>query len=459
MSSDSQNNFFVIAKNAIIDRLSLTGDKADDTVIDDRIRNDIEMKGSNLWVLMFAIFVASIGLNVNSTAVIIGAMLISPLMGPIMGIGYGAGINDFTLIRKSFKNLAIATVIGLLTSTTYFLISPLSSAQSELLARTTPNVWDVLIALFGGLAGIVAATRKEKTNVIPGVAIATALMPPLCTAGFGLATGNFGYFFGAFYLYIINCVFIAISSFIIIRVFNIAEKKYIDPALALKAQRYIVVIAIATILPSSYLAYKLVNEEIFKAKAASFVNSEFNLKNTTVSQLKINPKTNTVKVFLVGEHVPTLEIDKIKSKMTNYGLAKADIKVYQNGEKEEINLLALKTDIITDLYKDSQANMKAAVVELSSLQDKIAKNREYFHNIPEELKTIMPKIDKAILSETYGADINSDKNTSGEAMVLNIISKNKMNDKELEQIKNWLNKRTGKEHIEIFVTDKALSEL
>mgnify|MGYP000237540835 FL=1 len=206
------------------ERLSLFENKADDSVIDERIRGDVEMRGANLWVLMFAIFIASIGLNVNSTAVIIGAMLISPLMGPIMGIGYGAGINDFSLLRKGFKNLAIATVIALTTSTLYFLISPLSSAQSELLARTTPTVWDVLIGFFGGLAGIVATTRKEKTNVIPGVAIATALMPPLCTAGFGLASGNMGYFFGAFYLYIINFVFIALSSFLIIRVFNITEK-------------------------------------------------------------------------------------------------------------------------------------------------------------------------------------------------------------------------------------------
>ena len=210
------------------ERLSLFENKADDSVIDERIRGDVEMRGANLWVLMFAIFIASIGLNVNSTAVIIGAMLISPLMGPIMGIGYGAGINDFSLLRKGFKNLAIATVIALTTSTLYFLISPLSSAQSELLARTTPTVWDVLIGFFGGLAGIVATTRKEKTNVIPGVAIATALMPPLCTAGFGLATGNMSYFFGAFYLYIINFVFIALSSFLIIRVFNITEKKYVE---------------------------------------------------------------------------------------------------------------------------------------------------------------------------------------------------------------------------------------
>lgn len=176
--------------HGFLNRFSLLDDKADDTMIDESLRAGVELRGATPWILMFAIFVASIGLNVNSTAVIIGAMLISPLMGPIMGIGYGIGIYDFALIRKSVGNLLIATLISLLTSTVYFALSPLTEAHSELLARTSPTIWDVLIALFGGFAGIIGVTRKEKTNVIPGVAIATALMPPLCTAGYGLANGN-----------------------------------------------------------------------------------------------------------------------------------------------------------------------------------------------------------------------------------------------------------------------------
>jgi len=203
-------------RRALAYRFSLKADQADPADIDRSIRDGVVFKGTNLWVLMMAILIASIGLNVNSTAVIIGAMLISPLMGPIMGIGYGAGIYDFDLIKRGLKNLGIAAFISLLTSTLYFLASPLSEAQSELLARTTPTIWDVLIALFGGLAGIIATTRKEKTIVIPGVAIATALMPPLCTAGYGIATGSAHYFFGAFYLFFINCVFIAFSTLLVV---------------------------------------------------------------------------------------------------------------------------------------------------------------------------------------------------------------------------------------------------
>lgn len=453
MNENKNSSFVNNAKETIRSLVSLTRDKADDEIIDARIRGDIEMRGSNLWVLMFAIFVASIGLNVNSTAVIIGAMLISPLMGPIMGIGYGAGINDFALLRKSFKNLAIATLIGLLTSTFYFAISPLSSAQSELLARTTPTVWDVLIGFFGGLAGIVAITRKEKTNVIPGVAIATALMPPLCTAGYGLASGYWSYFFGAFYLYIINFVFIALSSFLIVRVFNVSEKKYVDEERAKKAQKYIIAVAIATILPSSYLAYELVKEELFKSKASAFATSEFNFTNTTVSQVKINPKKKTVKVFLVGEHIPQTEIERITERLSVAGLDEAALRVYQSGEKEELDVAGLKADIVSELYKDSLANMETKTKELERLKKEISGSKEYFVAIPLELEIIFPKVKNVILSESY--DINASESNSSKltkkTLILNAKSKAKITKTELQQIESWLKKRVKNDNVLVFI--------
>lgn len=192
-------NLHKYIKDFFVRNFDLQHDKEDEAETIESIKRGVEFKGMNLWVLIFATFIASLGLNTNSTAVIIGAMLISPLMGPIMGFGLGLGINDFELIKRSFRNFATATIFSVITSSLYFLISPISEAQSELLARTQPTLYDVLIAFFGGLAGIVASSTKYKGNVIPGVAIATALMPPLCTAGFGLATGNFYYFFGAFY--------------------------------------------------------------------------------------------------------------------------------------------------------------------------------------------------------------------------------------------------------------------
>ncbi|RYG40540.1 MAG: DUF389 domain-containing protein, partial [Chitinophagaceae bacterium] len=186
----------------ILDFINLSKGEDDKNVVLKDVQSNISFRGANLWILACAIVIASVGLNVNSTAVIIGAMLISPLMGPIIGAGFALGIFDFVLLKKSLKNLLIATIVSLTVSTIYFYISPFKETQSELLARTSPNIYDILIAFFGGLVGVIAITRKQKGNPIPGVAIATALMPPLCTAGYGLAIGNFRYFGGAIYLYV-----------------------------------------------------------------------------------------------------------------------------------------------------------------------------------------------------------------------------------------------------------------
>ena len=311
-----------LLENFLKDRFNLEEDKANENEIIDAIKKGVEFRGINLWVLIFAIFIASIGLNVNSTAVIIGAMLISPLMGPIMGIGLGIGINDFDLIKKAYKNLAIATVIGVATSAIYFLISPISDAQSELLARTTPTIWDVMIALFGGLAGIVATTRKSISNVIPGVAIATALMPPLCTAGFGLATGNFSFFFGAFYLYFINSVFISLSSFIIVRFLKFQKKTLLDSSREKRVRRYILIVVTITVIPSIVMAYNIVTRSFVDKKIQQFVNNELAFDNAQLisKNLKRVGDKNVLEVFLLGEIISNDVISKVEKKLKNYGL-------------------------------------------------------------------------------------------------------------------------------------------
>src|SRR5574344_1185476 len=199
--------------------------KEDEEFTKQQINDSISFRGSTLWILIFAIFIASLGLNVNSTAVIIGAMLISPLMGPITGMGLAVGIGDLDLLRRSFKNYVVMVLISVITATIYFMITPLKDAQSELLARTSPTLYDVMIALFGGAAGIMALATKGKGNVLPGVAIATALMPPLCTAGYGLGTGNLQYFLGAFYLFFINTVFICFATILGVKMFRFKRKK------------------------------------------------------------------------------------------------------------------------------------------------------------------------------------------------------------------------------------------
>ena len=228
------------------------------------IVSNIAFKGPNVWILALAIIIASVGLNVNSIPVIIGAMLISPLMGPIMGIGLALGINDTDLLKKSFTNLLIMTGISIMASTFFFTISPLSLEEpTELLARTNPTIYDVFIALFGGFAVIIEVCRKEKGTVIAGAAIATALMPPLCTAGFGLATGSFSYFMGACYLYFINSVFIALATFITVRVLHFPFAKFSDPQKQNKVHKIITAFTVILILPSIWSAFIVIKENNF----------------------------------------------------------------------------------------------------------------------------------------------------------------------------------------------------
>ncbi|MBN2659778.1 MAG: TIGR00341 family protein, partial [Tannerellaceae bacterium] len=255
-------------------------DKEDELETIESISKDVEFKGTTLWVLIFATFIASLGLNINSTAVIIGAMLISPLMGPIMGFGMGLGIWDFEMIKRAFRNFVTAVVFSVLTSAVYFLISPISEAQSELLARTQPTVYDVLIALFGGFAGIIASSTKSKGNVIPGVAIATALMPPLCTAGYGLATANPYYFFGAFYLFFINTVFISLATFIVVRFLKYPKKVFLDKQREKTVHRYVGVIVFFTLVPSLFLSYNLVRTTYFKDRVNRYIAKEIDFPNT-----------------------------------------------------------------------------------------------------------------------------------------------------------------------------------
>lgn len=319
--------------NALRYRFNLDEDKANEEEIRESITRSAEFRGTNLWALIFAIITASIGLNVNSTAVIIGAMLISPLMGPIMGVGLGAGIFDFALIRYSLKNLTIATVISLVASALYFWLTPLKSAQSELLARISPTIWDVLIALFAGLAGIVASSRKYISNTIPGVAIATALMPPLCTAGYGIGTGNLYYFLGAFYLFVINSVFIAVATFLIIRFLKFQPVVLPNQAEERRVKRVIWSIAVLTILPSIFLAYKFVTQEIFKQNLRAFTHDVVEASSFYVIKETVRPGQKKVSWIVYGEKpLDTLEMLISRTK-ARYDLLDAEFEIRQASSK------------------------------------------------------------------------------------------------------------------------------
>jgi uncharacterized hydrophobic protein (TIGR00271 family) len=360
-------------REAIAHRFSLLDDKADDDEIDRSLRAGIELRGATPWILMFAIVIASVGLNTNSNAVIIGAMLVSPLMGPIVGLGYGIGIYDFALVRRSFFNLAIAAGISLLTSTLYFLLTPLDEAQSELLARTTPSLWDVLIALAGGLAGIIGQTRREKSNVIPGVAIATALMPPLCTAGYGLANGDWSVFGGAFYLFSINCVFIAFAAVVVIEFLRLPHRKFVDPRRERHVKRVLLAVVLATGLPSIYLATRLVDNEVFKSRAREFVRKEFKAVRVHVLETRLTPASHGIEVTLIGPRLPATAIEAIAGRLPGAGLRGAVLSVHQaQAEDTKIDVGSLKADILADIVRNNQQALLDKDATIAQLQKQVS---------------------------------------------------------------------------------------
>ncbi|NCN97394.1 MAG: DUF389 domain-containing protein [Rhodoferax sp.] len=349
-------------------RFDLRHDQADTAEIDATFRASVEFRGTNLWVLMFAIVIASIGLNVNSTAVIIGAMLISPLMGPIMALGYGAGINDSALMRTALFNLGLAALISLIASTLYFLVTPLTMAHSELLARTTPSIWDVLIALFGGLAGAIGATRRIKSNLVPGVAIATALMPPLCTAGYGLATGNLSYFLGAFYLFAINSVFIAIATLMMVRLMRLPSLKVLEDRSILKRRTVIGLVVLLTMVPSVFLAINLVQREWFDANAAQFVQQVLRTKpNVLVVSQEPDFNAGQLQVNLVGDRLSAAEISAVEKRLPEFGLANVKLYLVQSGQAT-LDMNVVKKDLLNELLQSNHTDLAERDARIASLQ-------------------------------------------------------------------------------------------
>ena len=445
-------NRFTFARmlNTIRHVFSLSDDISEADAIDTEIRSNVSLRGTNLWVLMLAILIASVGLDVNSTAVVIGAMLISPLMGPIMGIGYGIGVYDFPLIRKAVMSLLVATLIAFLTSTLYFLISPLSEAHSELLARTSPTIWDVLIAFFGGLAGMIAATRKIKTNVIPGVAIATALMPPLCTAGYGLANGQWNFFFGAFYLYIINSVFIAFAAVIIISAMKLPHRNYVDAKTESRVKKYLSAMVLITVVPSFYLAYHLVKEEVFTQKAKSFVAQEFKFDETYYSNLQINPKSKTIELSLIGKPIPKTTLKTIQNKLIKNELEATSLVVHQAGE-QQIDTLSLKTSIVADLYKESQIAIDSRDQQIAKLNNQLRSYKtteELMESVTPELHTLFPEINSIVIANGIGSTSRYDIYHQKVTLLL-VNSKKKLSDQDSERLTAWLGERLKTQNIKL----------
>ncbi|GAB3175081.1 TIGR00341 family protein [Telluribacter humicola] len=437
-------------KNFLVYIFNLDEGKAEEEHTIEDINKGVVFRGTNLWVLICAIFIASIGLNVNSTAVIIGAMLISPLMGPIMGLGLGIGIFDMELIRKALKNLSIAMVISVITSTIYFLITPLSDAQTEILARTTPTLWDVMIALFGGFAGIIASTRAEKGNAIPGVAIATALMPPLCTAGYGLATSQWNFFFGAFYLFFINCVFITLATVVIVRYLGYTPKQYVDDRTGLRVRYTVAVVAIATMLPSVVIAYNVVQRSLFERKARNFLEREMNYSTTQIisQQLVYKPDTSRIVVTCIGQTLDSSRISYLSQRLPVYGLNKTNLIIRQNYNElnaksiQELNQ-QLRTGILEDLYRKNEDVIRDKNARISLLEDEVLRYRtlnSQSADIGKELKIQHPGLAEFSLSSSPVYNLETMKPDT--AFLAYARFSRRPTTAEIKRIEEWLKVRT-----------------
>ncbi|MEP7236927.1 MAG: DUF389 domain-containing protein [Ferruginibacter sp.] len=414
----------------------------------ENVKGNISFTGANLWILACAIMVASVGLNVNSTAVVIGAMLISPLMGPIVGAGFALGIYNFTLLRKSLINLLIATVVSLIVATGYFFLSPFKEVQSELLARTSPNIYDVLIAFFGGLAGVIAITRVEKGNPIAGVAIATALMPPLCTAGYGLATGNWKFFLGAMFLYSINCVFICIATYGIVKYLKYPASKQIDIKHQKQVRYGVTAIVFLMLLPSAFFAFTLYREQQFKQLANNFIEKEFVENGNTLVYKKINYSTNPkiLELAFLKKIFTETEVQQLSKDLDSAGLKNTKLLIRQNSSD---NLQSFKDDILNEVNKKDNA-LSEKDKSIALLEQKLSENTFDNKQLLSEISVFFPAINSVSVSKQNIAT----KDSIRVATILLYNSKTRLIEADKDKLKTWMLKKLGVNDIEITETEK-----
>lgn len=413
------------------------------------IRNNIVFKGPNAWILAIAIIIASVGLNVNSTPVIIGAMLISPLMGPIFGLGLGLGINDIGLLKHAGKNLFVMVSISIAVSFIYFAITPLSlSNPTELLARTSPTIFDVMIALFGGFAGILEQCRKDKGTVFSGVAIATALMPPLCTAGYGLATGSFGAFLGALYLFCINCLFITMSTYFLVRYFRFKKMEYTDQRFGLKTQRITSFLILVFLIPSVWSAVVLVKQNNFEKKVVAFIEAHRSIGNSFIYDYQIDHQDGSVlKIFVTGDTLSDSGRNNLYVYAAEHGISEEQIiiKEYITHNSQGDN------EAFKGIYErlDSKIEEYESTIDILTSELQAAKKEELpYQQLADEVSVMYPEIKQLYIGQ--GAGITIDSLKVSPCVIVKVNSDSLMSDSSLEQFKKWIKVRLQVDDVEIY---------
>lgn len=421
------------------------------------IREGVSFRGMNIMILIVAIFIASLGLNTNSTAVIIGAMLISPLMGPIIGLGLAVGIHDFELMKRSFRNLAAATLFSIATATVFFLISPVNENHSELLARTSPTIYDVLIGFFGGAAGILAIGSKSKGNVIPGVAIATALMPPLCTAGYGLATWQMPYFLGALYLFFINSVFIAVATFVGVKLMNWAIKPQSNPERARKVRTIVYVIALITTLPAAFLTYRMFQQNHFRQNCEQFIAREMSWPDTQVLSHSVQTTPSGAKVLtvaLMGAPLPQDSlVAALDARLPDYHLQGVSLRIIQGSTaSESVDMGKLTGSMLENLYAMTQQTVERQQQRIDSLRlslAEVAAADSMGMQIAPEVKVLFPRVKEIAVTHAVVANVANPAQAPDTANIVLVRYSAPMTRKETEKFTEYLRARLNASSLQI----------
>lgn len=419
------------------------GEEKRESVLEN-IKQSISFRGSNLWILACAIVIASVGLNVNSTAVVIGAMLISPLMGPIVGAGFALAVFDFELLKRCGKNLLIATIVSLVVSAIYFFISPFKDAQPELLARISPTIYDVLIAFFGGLVGVIALTRVEKGNPIPGVAIATALMPPLCTAGYGLAMGNFSYFFGAFYLYSINCFFICIATYFIVRYLKYTPVQFKNIRFEKQIRYGISFLLLLMIVPSFYLAYNLLKEKQFNDNVSKFIENEFTANGYPIifKEIKYNTSPKKIELAFLSKRFSNEEEKQLNHRLNQYQIFNTSLIIKQGTQD-------LKKEILNELGTQNKALSEKDII-INNLQNEIKEFKFDDTETYKEIGILFPEAKNVSIGK-FLLFPNSDS-----AKIETVVLFHHQEKEEIDtlKLKKWLIQKLSTNNIKLVELDK-----
>jgi len=402
------------------------------------IRSNIHFRGPNVFILAFSIIIASVGLNVNSTAVIIGAMLISPLMGPIIGMGLGLGVNDTRLMKDSLKNLLVMMGISLMASFLYFLVTPLQLANpTELLARTNPTIYDVLIALFGGTAGIFEISRKEKGTVLSGVAIATALMPPLCTAGYGLATWNMHYFGGALMLFLINSVFIILATFLVTKALRFKEVEFQDERSAKRTRVFIGAIMLAVMIPSIWSAVNMIKANNFAQNAAAFFSENRTQGSSYIYDYTVDTKSGIITLYTTGGTLTAEEKNEIVASADRHGIKPSQIEYKEHltatGEDDTAEML------VKGIYERNDSEINKREIEIRRLETELSRIRKEeipFVQITREITSQYPEIQDLYLSR--GAFVNKDSLSENPCILVVAKTEMELDKQKADKLTDWL---------------------